>query len=178
MDITKIVITGGPCAGKTTALSRIRNYFSKMGYTVLIVPETATELISGGVAPWTCKTNLEYQLCHMRLQLEKEAVFVRAASTMEGKKALIVCDRGVTDCKAYMTARDFEAAAEALGADEVDLRDGYDAVFHLVTAAKGAEEFYTLSNNEARTETLEQARELSKIAHPLPRSQFLQPLPT
>ena len=59
-----------------------------------------------------------------------------------------------------MTARDFEAAAEALGADEVDLRDGYDAVFHLVTAAKGAEEFYTLSNNEARTETLEQAREL------------------
>lgn len=160
MDITKIVITGGPCAGKTTALSRIRNYFSKMGYTVLIVPETATELISGGVAPWTCKTNLEYQLCHMKLQLEKEAVFVRAASKMEGKKALIVCDRGVTDCKAYMTARDFEAAAEALGADEVDLRDGYDAVFHLVTAAKGAEEFYTLSNNEARTETLEQAREL------------------
>ena len=160
MDITKIVITGGPCAGKTTALSRIRNYFSKMGYTVLIVPETATELISGGVAPWTCKTNFEYQLCHMKLQLEKEAVFARAASTMEGEKALIVCDRGVTDCKAYMTAQDFAAAAEKLGADEVDLRDGYDAVFHLVTAAKGAEEFYTLSNNEARTESVEQAREL------------------
>ena len=54
MDITKIVITGGPCAGKTTALSWIMNSFTEKGYVVLIVPETATELINGGVAPWTC----------------------------------------------------------------------------------------------------------------------------
>ena len=54
--ISKIVITGGPCAGKSTAMSWIRNAFSHRGYTVLIVPETATELITGGVAPWTCRT--------------------------------------------------------------------------------------------------------------------------
>ena len=41
--------------------------------------------------------------------------------------------------------------------EEIQLRDGYDAVFHLVTAAKGALEAYTLSNNAARTETPEQA---------------------
>ena len=29
MDITKIVITGGPCAGKTTALSWIMNAFTE-----------------------------------------------------------------------------------------------------------------------------------------------------
>ena len=109
MDITKIVITGGPCAGKTTALSRIRNYFSKMGYTVLIVPETATELISGGVAPWTCKTNLEYQLCHMKLQLEKEKIFEQGAMTMPAEKVLIVCDRGALDNKSYMTELEFSA---------------------------------------------------------------------
>ena len=34
----------------------------------------------------------------------------------------------------------------------------YDAVFHLVTAAKGAEEFYTKTNNLARLETIEEAR--------------------
>ena len=56
MSITKIAVTGGPCAGKTTALSRIQRDFSHLGYTVLIVPETATLLISGGVAPWTCGT--------------------------------------------------------------------------------------------------------------------------
>ena len=64
MDISKIVITGGPCAGKTTALSWIQNAFTKKGYRVLFVPETATELISGGVAPWTCGTNEDYQKGH------------------------------------------------------------------------------------------------------------------
>ena len=47
LEITKIVITGGPCAGKTTALSWIQSNFTKLGYTVLFVPETATELITG-----------------------------------------------------------------------------------------------------------------------------------
>ena len=58
--IQKIVITGGPCAGKSTAMSWIRNAFTQRGYTVLIIPETATELITGGVAPWTCGSNEEY----------------------------------------------------------------------------------------------------------------------
>ena len=53
ISVKKIVLTGGPCAGKTTALTWINNYFSSRGYTVLFVPETATELISNGVAPWT-----------------------------------------------------------------------------------------------------------------------------
>ena len=48
----------------------------------------------------------------------------------------------------------------SLGCNEVELRDSYDAVFHLVTAAKGAEQFYTTANNAARTETVEQAAEL------------------
>ena len=38
VDITKIVITGGPCAGKTTGMSWIRNAFSYRGYRVLFVP--------------------------------------------------------------------------------------------------------------------------------------------
>jgi hypothetical protein len=48
MSISKIVVTGGPCGGKTTALSRIQRDLSHLGYTVLIVPETATALLSGG----------------------------------------------------------------------------------------------------------------------------------
>ena len=38
-QITKIVITGGPCAGKTTAMSWIQNAFTKLGYAVLFVDE-------------------------------------------------------------------------------------------------------------------------------------------
>ena len=61
-QISKIVITGGPCAGKTTAMSWIQNSFTKMGYAVLFVDETATQLITGGAAPWLSTSNRDYQL--------------------------------------------------------------------------------------------------------------------
>lgn len=157
MEITKIVITGGPSGGKTTGMSWIQNALTRRGYTVLFVPETATELISGGVAPWTCGSNLDYQKGQMRLQLEKEAIFERAARTMPAEKILIVCDRGAMDNKAYMNDEEFAAVLAEVGKTEGELRDGYDAVFHMVTAAKGAEKFYTTENNKARTESPEQA---------------------
>ena len=160
MEITKIVITGGPCAGKTTAMSWIQENLTKLGYTVLFVPETATELITGGVAPWTCGSNAEYQKCQMGLQLAKEKIFLQGAMTMPVDKVLIVCDRGALDNKAYMTELEFASVLAELGCSEVELRDEYDAVFHLVTAAKGAEKFYTTANNAARTETVEQAAAL------------------
>lgn len=156
MSIHKIVITGGPSAGKTTGLSWIQSHLSKLGYTVLFVPETATELITGGVAPWTCGTNLDYQKCQMRLQLEKEKVFEQAAASMKADKILIVCDRGAMDNRAYMTDEEFSQILGELGTTEIKLRDTYDAVFHLVTAAKGAEEFYSL-DNPARTEGIAEA---------------------
>lgn len=160
MEISKIVITGGPCAGKSTAMSWIQNAFTQKGYRVLFIPETATELISGGVAPWTCGSNLDYQLCQIRLQMEKERIFEQAAKTMDCDKVLIVCDRGMLDNKAYMTEIEFQQALMLMNQNEVELRDSYGAVFHLVTAAKGAEKFYTTANNAARTETVEEAAAL------------------
>lgn len=156
-EITTIVITGGPCAGKTTAMSWIQNSFTRKGYTVLFVPETATELISGGVAPWTCGTNFEYQVCQMALQRFKEETFRKAARSMPQEKILIVCDRGEFDNKAYMTDEEFAKILDKMGFTEEQMYAEYDAVFHLVTAANGAEEFYTLANNAARYETAEQA---------------------
>ena len=157
MEIHKIVITGGPCAGKTTGMSRIQNAFTDRGYTVLFVPETATELISGGVAPWTCGSNIDYQLFQMQLQLEKERIFTQAAKSMHAEKILIVCDRGTMDNKAYMTENEFAETLHIINTNEIELRDNYDAVFHLTTAAKGAVDFYTTANNTARTETPQQA---------------------
>ena len=159
-DIKKIVITGGPCAGKTTGMSWIQNEFTKLGYVVLFVPETATELINGGVAPFSCGSNLDFQKCQIKLQMEKESIFEQAARTMNADKILIVCDRGLMDNKAYMDEIEFSELTREMNTNAVALRDGYDAVFHLVTAAKGAEKFYTTANNTARTETPEMAADL------------------
>ena len=155
--ITRIVITGGPCAGKTTAMSWIQNAFTKKGYLVLFVDETATQLSSGG-APWKLtRNNREYQYRVTQLMLAKEEVFTEIARTFEAEKVLVVCDRGTLDNRAYMTEEEFRYVLGKLNTNEVELRDHYDAVFHLVTAAKGAEEFYTLANNTARYETPEEA---------------------
>ena len=162
MNITKIVITGGPCGGKSTAMDKIKERFSQKGYKVLIIHETATELISGGIAPWTCGTNLDYQKCQMKLQMEKEALIEKAARTMEEARVLIVCDRGTMDNKAYLSEQDFTSLLTYIGMTEEELYKEYAAVFHLVTAADGAEQFYTTANNSSRIETPKEAIAVDK----------------
>ena len=158
--ISKIVITGGPCAGKTTAMSWVQNAFTRMGYAVLFVDETATQLITGGAAPWLSASNRDFQWRLLELQLNKEKAFMEIARTMDADKILIVCDRAALDNRAYMTEEEFRYVLRRMNTNEVELRDQYDAVFHLVTAARGAEKFYTTANNAARTETVAQATAL------------------
>lgn len=159
-QIYKIVVTGGPCGGKTTAMSWIQNSFTAMGYDVLFIPESATEIIVAG-APhdkFTVASGLERSI--ISLQIAKEKIYYDIAQHLRSDKVLIVCDRGVLDCKAFMPDGEFETELSLLGKSFVELRDGYDAVFHLVTAAKGAEKYYTTANNTARTETPAQAAAL------------------
>ena len=73
---------------------------------------------------------------------------------------MLLCDRGACDGKAYI---DPAGWSKVIGrrnlTHDVPIREGrYHAVFHMVTAAKGAEPFYSLANNDTRTETVEVAR--------------------
>lgn len=51
MLVSKIVLTGGPCGGKTTALVTIEQELTDIGYKVYILDEVATRLISSGIKP-------------------------------------------------------------------------------------------------------------------------------
>ena len=186
--ITKIVLTGGPCAGKTTGMSWIQNTFEKMGYAVIFMQEPATELKSAGITPARCSSMMAYQLFQMKLQLEKEEVYTRAAKDIAeasekragnngdhenhenlqgtqqtGKKVLIVCDRGFFDNRAYMTSEEFSEALQILGVSEEEKLRSYDAVFHLETTAKNAKVFYGTATNAIRDETPEQAAALDDL---------------
>ena len=46
----KLVLTGGPCGGKTTGQAKLATFFENLGWKVFRVPETATVLMSGGIA--------------------------------------------------------------------------------------------------------------------------------
>jgi len=156
-NISTIVITGGPCAGKSTALSWIQNEFSKRGYHVMFIVESATEIISGGMGRNNFVSTLDFQRNILNMQIEKEKIYKQAALNMDKDKILIVCDRGALDSKAYVSNLEFSLLLKECNTNEIELRDNYDAVFHLVTAANGAKEFYTLANNTARSEGIEDA---------------------
>ncbi len=173
--ITKIVLTGGPCAGKTTALQRIEKEFTEKGYKVFIIGESATELISSGARPFGTLSIPTYQFQKgiIGYQLYKEAMYENFAAILpEETKCLLVCDRGALDNKAYIDADGFAQILKESSLKEIDLLTRYQMILHLVTAAKGAEEFYTLANNEARVEPPEVARSLDEttlncwIGHP------------
>lgn len=161
--IKKICLTGGPCSGKTTAISWIQTEFRKKGWTTLFIGESATEFILSGAAPWTLNSVIDFQAYLLKHQLNKEKIYEELAQHMfNAKKVLIVCDRGALDTKAYLNEAEFKQVLKRLNTNEVTLRDSYDAVFHLVSSANGAEEFYSSANNNARYETIEEAKEIDQ----------------
>jgi len=160
--ITKIVLTGGPCAGKTTALSRIIEKFTDKGYLVLALPEAATLFNQAGMNFLTDDKRLFHaaEKALFDFQIVMEDSFVRIAEATD-RPALIICDRGMMDIAAYLTVESWQALLDEAGLSIVQVRDKrYDAVLHLTTAAKGAEQFYTTANNTSRTEGIEPARTL------------------
>ena len=46
-----IVLTGGPCGGKSSALPFLKEELEKCGWRVLTVGETATDLMQSGITP-------------------------------------------------------------------------------------------------------------------------------
>eukprot|EP00753_Platysulcus_tardus_P022229 PLAT9434.1.p1 GENE.PLAT9434.1~~PLAT9434.1.p1 ORF type:complete len:548 (-),score=274.68 PLAT9434.1:636-2084(-) len=161
--VYKIVLTGGPCGGKTTCMSKLRDRLESLGYLVMLVPESATLLFSAG-APRTSYLHspVEFQSSLMRLQIALEDE-MEAIAIAQGRPAVLLCDRGTMDSKAYLDDHLWEMVVEDLGRPITTLRDQrYDAVVHLVTAADGASQFYTTANNATRTEGVDEAIALDR----------------
>lgn len=90
------------------------------------------------------------------MQIKLEDTFNDLAVN-EGKKSVLLCDRGLMDGSAYVSQEQWDAVLDEMGWSPVQLRDKrYDLVLHLVTAADGAPDFYNKSN-EARYESEDQA---------------------
>lgn len=163
MTHRRIVLTGGPCGGKTTAMSRIAERLENLGFRVFTVPETPTMLFQGGFSLHgvTPAQVVELETTLLTTVMNTEESFRKIAGVYGEPNTVFLCDRGMMDTKAYVSPEMWQTILSNLGQTEVQLRDQrYDAVIHMVTAAIGAEQYYTLANNMARTETPEEARVL------------------
>jgi predicted ATPase len=146
----RIVLTGGPGGGKTTAADLFRR---EIGERVVIVPEAATILFQGGFPRSHNPQALRIaQTAIFQMQRNLEDV---QASIYPGRTLL--CDRGTVDGGAYWPGGDgdyFTAVGTTL---EAELRR-YDAVIFFETAAVGG--LSIEGGNPMRNETLREALRL------------------
>jgi hypothetical protein len=166
-SVHRIMLTGGPCGGKTSAANALREKFENIGYRVYCVPEAATilfenmgmkvrELIStiyspcahrhldglkGGdwFGPDKADKTLEFQIQLARMQIALENAAIDLAKHAGNRRSIVLIDRGLMDGKAYCPDGVWPMILEELGMTTSMARDKrYDAVIHMVTAADGA----------------------------------------
>ncbi len=156
----RIVLTGGPGGGKTTAADLFRR---ELGESVVLVPEAATMLFSGGF-PRYDKPDA--------VRAAQRAIFFLQRGIEETQAAeypgrILLCDRGTVDGAAYWPSDDgdddefFRTVDTSL--DQELTR--YDAVIFFETAAVG--QISIEGGNPTRVESLEQAVEVDKQLHRL-----------
>ena len=158
--IAKIALTGGPCAGKTTTISRIEEHLVDMGYHVLIVNECATETIKNGIRPFGKNAvsvyDFENEILNLQLFKEKRLKdFIKFYD--DDTKIVILCDRGSVDVRAYLGEDNYNKMLEENHLKNEDLLKEYDLVIHMITVAADMENRYSNSNNKARFEDPEEA---------------------
>ena len=158
--IAKIALTGGPCAGKTTTISRIEEHLVEMGYHVLIVNECATETIKNGIRPFGKNAvsvyDFENEILNLQLFKEKRLKdFIKFYD--DDTKIVILCDRGSVDVRAYLGEENYNKMLEENNLKNEDLLKEYDLVIHMITVAADMENRYSNSNNKARFEDPEEA---------------------
>ncbi|MGE3975507.1 MAG: ATP-binding protein [Bdellovibrionales bacterium] len=143
----KIVLTGGPSAGKTTLVQIIEREFRDF---VVTVPESASILFKGGMFRGASELDLIYQqraIYYLQVELETLA-------QKKNPNKVIVCDRGSLDGMAYWPSTSNISFLESIGTTVSHECERYDWVLHLETSASHA---YDISN-PIRIESYDQAK--------------------
>lgn len=148
----RVVMSGGPGGGKTTAADLFRR---ELENRVVVVPEAATILYSGGFPRSTknsVKMATQRAIFHVQLNLED-------AIKRSGVGNILLCDRGTIDGAAYWPEGNGDFFTYMNTTFEAELHR-YDAVLFFETAAVGGSSIQ--SGNPTRTESQEEAIALDK----------------
>jgi thymidylate kinase len=148
----KIVITGGPGGGKTTALDLFQR---ELNEKLAVVPEAASILFKGGM-PRSDQLDVVKTTQKTIYQVQRSLENIQESLNPH---KLLICDRGTLDGVAFWPGNeeDFFKEIESSFEDELDR---YDAVIFFETAAQSGNEID--SNNPVRTESKQQAIDLDK----------------
>lgn len=143
----RIVLTGGPGGGKTTAGDFFRR---EMGDKVVMVPEAATMMFSGGFPRVSIPGAVhaaQRAIYHVQIHLEQ-------AVMAQHPELVLLCDRGTVDGAAYWPGGP-EGFFEDIGSTLERELARYDAVIFFESAAVG--NMSIEGGNPIRNESMEQA---------------------
>jgi predicted ATPase len=147
----RIAVTGGPGGGKSTAVQLFRR---ELGESVIVVPESATLLFSGGFPRHhtpQAEAAAQRAIFHVQRNLED----VQAAQYPE---RLLLCDRGTVDGAAYWPQGQDTDYFAAMGTTLDTELARYDGVIFFQTAAAGGHSIE--GGNPTRLETNAEAAKL------------------
>lgn len=163
--VPKVLLTGGPCAGKTSCLRALREQF---GEQVVTVPEAATLLLGSGLPPpedervrrlaeeWV----RSFQGGILSLQQVLEETCERLARSCGAR--LLVCDRGLLDGSAYWPGGRADFLRHfGLSLEECFAR--YQRVLHLQSLAETHPQLYGPENNAIRYENAMDALRVEQL---------------
>jgi len=167
--VCRVLLTGGPGAGKSSAIAILRDRLSKRGFRVVVVPENATALLSNsdGFDPsWKGTSKVaELQRIFLQYQLDVEKAYSGIAQ-LGNKQAVMLFDRGVLDGRLFCTEEEWAQVLEGVGKTEEELLGRYDMVVHVTSVAQGLPSQYDFgpgSSNPARYHTAEEAKEADAL---------------
>lgn len=146
MRIHNIVLTGGPCSGKTKVINALKEKLSQNGYNVIIVPETAAQLIGGNILPndKDYEHTLMFQDLVLKTQKQKEDGALRYANFIKKTDDIIIIyDRAMLDGMAYMHYdSDFKDILRKNSLSEIDVSDKYDMIIDMVSLSSLRKDLY------------------------------------
>src|SRR5262249_51819626 len=119
MTIPRIVLTGGPCAGQTSGLARLRARLQTYGRRVYTTSEASTLMLDGGAfVVGTAQAQQQiYQKGVLEITLALEGALLAFARGV-GDRAVLICDRGAMDGKAYVSAPLWQDVLRTMALDE------------------------------------------------------------
>ncbi len=153
----RIVLTGGPGGGKTTAADLFRREIGKL---VVVVPESATTLFAGGFP----------RLADLAARRSTQRAIFEVQRSLENIQAelfpdrVLLCDRGTIDGAAYWPEGAAGFFEQMNTTHEAELAH-YDAVLFFESAASTGMPIE--GGNRYRTESNEEAIELDRRLHAL-----------
>jgi predicted ATPase len=161
----RLMLTGGPCAGKTTVLEAVRQTY---GDHILLMPEVPTILMSNGYPRPGIDIAMSddwfrsFQSVVLPFQLHMENQYVIMAQ--EKKIDTVLFDRGLIDGAAYMPGGE-EVYLKTFDLSKEEAYKRYDMIIHLESVAACQPDLWESlkETNLTRYETLEQAQERDRV---------------